>query len=167
MTAARIGASFLLAVFICASLPVFAIYAHALANGYKPDDGVILTLVLLFLVPTIVLGGLLWLPVMIAVRDRSNGWRITAVLSSVVTSGAWFGVVALWIPSKYPPWHWEALIMPSLFMIAFSAIFLWIDRRWGEPLGLTVAVTFALLAAASALTLWLLIGGLWPNGIPQ
>jgi hypothetical protein len=76
---------------------------------------------------------------------------------SAVASGAWIAVLRL-LSSSPADWRWEFLIAPSAFLIVFSALFLWIDRRWGEPPGPAVALTGAALALASALMLWPLYG---------
>ncbi len=166
MAAVRIGASFMLAVMLCIFLFVFPIFGVPFLRGENVDGGLLLTLLLVFAIPTVVLGGLVWLPVLLAVRNRSSEWRFAAVLLSTVASGTWIAVTRLWLLAP-PVWGWEDLIAPSVFLIAFSALFLWVDRRWGEPPGFAVGVACTLLAAGSALTLWLLFDALWPNGIPS
>lgn len=165
MVAARVGASFLLALILCISIPALVLVLGAAADGGKSDFSFFLVVLIGGVIPTMVIGGLLWLPVLLAVRSGPVELRFLAVLLSAAVGGAWLLLLDLWT-LRQSGLDWKGFASTGLFMIWFSAFFLWIDRRWGEPPGRVVALAFVLLALSAALIGLLLFNAMWPHGFP-
>lgn len=166
MISVRVSASFLAAALISIAPPFVMLLV--LRHGQTSGGDLLLGILLLAIVPSVVLGGLLWLPTLLAARDRSGEWRFAAVLFSGIPGSAWSVWNVLQMASRNPMrWHWESLIVPAIFMIVFSASFLMIDRRLGERSAPAMVTIFATLVAASALMVWLMSTMLWPEVVPS
>lgn len=166
----RVVGSFLLAAF--ASVGAVTLLAFLAVYDFGPLDRMDLSfpsaVLLLGVLPATVVGGLIWLPVLLAVRKLSSSARFWAITFSPLAGAAYFVLLAVsWelLGGDPMPSDIFAFVMYGVFTLPFSFFFLAIDRRWGDgPLesgGSVVMLSAALLAAALLLCILALANQIW------
>lgn len=154
-SAARIAASFLLALFASVGPMVVAV----LLPWLKEVAPFYVSFVLMLFLPVTIVSGLVWLPVMLAARSRGFDGRLGAVTMSPLVAAASY---ALYFSYRGlgrdlgEPIAWGGMIVLAPMMIVFSSVFFYVDRRWEQSAGSRARVgVFA--AAAALLAAWALI----------
>lgn len=153
-TAARVTASFLLALFASVGPLVVVVLLPQL----KETAAFYITFVLMLFLPVMVASGLAWLPVMLVAGRSGSDAKLGAVTMSPIAAAAFY---ALYIVHQglghdlAKPIAWGAMIFFAPMMIVFTSVFFAVDRRWGQSEGVPSArVT---MTAAALLTAWVLI----------
>lgn len=165
VTAARITASFLLALF--ASVGPFVV--AVLLPWFEEVAAFYITFVLMLFLPVMLASGLAWLPVMLAARGRGFDGKLGAVTMSPLAAAAFYALYVAYQGLGHDlgrPIAWGGMIFFAPMMIVFSSVFFYVDRRWGQAEGGTAASS-VLVAAAALLMAWvlfvlLLFMRLWP-----
>jgi hypothetical protein len=151
----RVAASFLFATCVAISMPVLAVFLPEYLNG-SLDRVLVATsiLILLSIVPSVLVGGLIWLPALLAAKELDAFSKLAVIVLSPIPG------VALLIFQMVQIGGWALKPSPYLvlavapFTMLFSGAFLFIDSRWGEwrrSANASVAVTtIALLLAVFA-----------------
>ncbi|MCE9521204.1 MAG: hypothetical protein K8S25_02080 [Alphaproteobacteria bacterium] len=154
-TAARIAASFLLALF--ASVGPFVV--AVLLPWLKEVAAFYISFVLMLCLPVMIASGLAWLPVMLAARNRGFDGKLGAVTMSPLAAAAFYALYIAYQSGGHElakPIAWGAMIFFAPMMIVFSSVFFYVDRRWGQSEGGSASAR-VIMAVAALLTAWVLI----------
>lgn len=168
VSAARIAASFMLALFATVGPMVLAVLFPW--RGFEGAAGFYIAVVLLMLLPMTIVSGLAWLPVMLAARKRGFEGELGAVTMSPLAAAVFWALYITYQGHGHDlgkPNLWGAMTILAPIMIVFCSAFFYLDRRWGQTEG-APASTRVMMAAAALLTAWvlfvlMLIFRLWPR----
>jgi hypothetical protein len=154
-TAARVTASFLLALFASVGPLVVAV----LLPWLKETAAFYITFVLMLFLPVMVASGLAWLPVMLAARSRGFDGKLGAVTMSPLAAAAFY---ALYFAHQglghdlAKPIAWFAMIFFAPMMIVFTSVFFYVERRLGQS-DVGPASARVIMAASALLIAWVLL----------
>jgi hypothetical protein len=144
----------------------WAVYAIEYVLWDQADGAFMAAVAVGLVVPGVAVGGLIWLPVLLAVRRSEESPWITAIMLSPIAGAIYHMLFAfVWGAFAGQPVNigWPPVVALAPFMILLSAFFLWIDRRWGDLSGSggwIVAIVAAAMLAAIVLfweILWTMI----------
>ena len=153
-TAARVTASFLLALFASVGPLVVVV----LLPLFKETAAFCITFVLMLFLPVMVASGLAWLPVMPAAGRSGSDAKLGAVTMSPLAVAAFYALYIAYQAGGHDltkPIAWGAMIFFAPMMIVFTSVFFYVDRRWGQSAG--GPSTRVTMAAVVLLTAWVLI----------
>ena len=154
-TAARVTASFLLALFASVGPLVLVV----LLPLFKETAAFYISFVLMLFLPVMVASGLAWLPVMLAAGRSGSDAKLGAVTMSPLAAGASYALYFAYqggVNVLAKPVAWYGMIFFAPMMIVFTSVFFYVDRRWGQSEGEPASARVT-MAAAALLTAWILI----------